>query len=152
MIILLMVALQLILLALMVLWYYIRTKPEKPAKAITINYNPVKLEQKPDSEKDFLDFINNNFDNPDLSLSLISSKTGFSRRKIAGSIALQFDCNVKTYINRIRVNEARRLLTERKLKFSEIAYKVGFSSPSNFNRLFKNLTGKSPSEFLQNPE
>ena len=49
-------------------------------------------------------------------------------------------------------NSKGNVLKETDLQISEIAYKVGFSSPSNFNRVFKNLTDKNPSEFLQSNE
>jgi AraC-like DNA-binding protein len=127
---------------------YFRTKPKKQNNSVTINYQAVPFEHKPKSKKSFLEYINENFANSELSLHLISEQTGITQRNIAESISTQFNCNLKTYINQIRINEAQRLLKETDLNISEIAYKVGFSSPSNFNRVFKNLTGENPSEFL----
>ena len=118
-------------------------------RSVVINYHAITLDQKQKSENIYLDYINENFQNSDLSLHLVSEQTGINQRKIAESIYAQFNCNVKTYINQIRIQEALRLLKETELSISEIAYKVGFSSPSNFNRVFKHLTDKTPSDYIQ---
>ena len=118
-------------------------------KEITINYKPVEVDDKPNSANSFLDYINQNFQNPELGLEEISLKTGISQRRISEGISAQFNCNVKTYINNIRISEAQRLLKQSKLSISEIAYKVGFSSPNHFNRVFKATTGENPTEFSQ---
>jgi len=116
-------------------------------KEITINYKPVDIEAKPNNSTSFLDYINKHFQNPELSLEEISIKTGISQRRISEGISAQFNCNIKTYINNIRIKEAQRLLKQSKLNISEIAYKIGFSSPSHFNRVFKATTGENPTEF-----
>lgn len=126
---------------------YFRTLMKK--KEITINYKPVEVDDKPNSTTSFLDYINQNFHNPELSLEEISLRTGISQRRISEGISAQFNCNVKTYINNIRIKEAQRLLRQSKLSISEIAYKVGFSSPNHFNRVFKASTGENPTEFSQ---
>jgi AraC-like DNA-binding protein len=152
MIIIIMLLILLLIAGLMMVLYYYRTKPQSRLKSVIVNYSPVTISQKQKKETGFLDYINENFQNSDLSLQLISKFTGISQRVVSESISAQFQCNVKTYINQIRINEAVRLLKETDLNSSEIAYKVGFSSPSNFNRVFKNLTGKTPSDFLQKKE
>jgi AraC-like DNA-binding protein len=55
--------------------------------------------------------------------------------------------NFVDYIARIRVGKARDLLQDRHLRISEIAFAVGFQSLSQFNRVFKKLAGKSPTEY-----
>jgi AraC-like DNA-binding protein len=151
-VIFIMLFIQLLIAAFMMVVYYYRNRPQPRLKSVTVNYNPVTIANKQNKETGFLEYINENFQNSDLSLQVISKFTGVSQRVISEGISAQFQCNVKTYINQIRINEAVRLLKETDLNISEIAYKVGFSSPSNFNRVFKNLTGKTPSDFLQKKE
>src|SRR5216117_4192498 len=55
--------------------------------------------------------------------------------------------NFVGYISRIRVGKARDLLQNSNLRISEIAFAVGFQSLSQFNRVFKKLTRKSPTQF-----
>jgi AraC-like DNA-binding protein/ligand-binding sensor protein len=54
------------------------------------------------------------------------------------------------YLSRIRVEKAKTLLLNPHLRVSEIAYMVGFQSLTHFNRVFRNLTGESPSHFREN--
>lgn len=51
------------------------------------------------------------------------------------------------YIARVRFEKARQLLEDVDLRISEIAFAVGFQSLSQFNRVFKKLSGKSPTEY-----
>ena len=51
------------------------------------------------------------------------------------------------YLSRIRVEKAKTLLLNPHLRVSEIAYMVGFQSLTHFNRVFRSLTGESPSHF-----
>ena len=51
------------------------------------------------------------------------------------------------YVNRLRIEEAGRLIREGTLNFTEIAGTLGFSSLHYFSRVFKSTTGVSPSEY-----
>lgn len=51
------------------------------------------------------------------------------------------------YIARRRFAKACALLQNRQLRISEIAFEVGFQSLSQFNRVFRRFTGKSPTEY-----
>ena len=57
--------------------------------------------------------------------------------------------NFVTYVARTRIEKARHLLQNPKLRVSEVAFEVGFQSLSQFNRSFKSVTGKAPSEYRQ---
>lgn len=51
------------------------------------------------------------------------------------------------FVNEIRIVHACKLLTEQKLSISNISYESGFNNISHFNRLFKDITNKSPSDY-----
>ena len=51
------------------------------------------------------------------------------------------------YIARLRFAKACLLLQNPHLRISEIAFEVGFQSLSQFNRVFKKLSGQSPTEY-----
>ncbi|MBI9108161.1 MAG: helix-turn-helix domain-containing protein [Spirochaetales bacterium] len=52
------------------------------------------------------------------------------------------------FLTDLRINEARRLLTEQpELEVKEVAVKLGFSDQGYFSRLFKKETGKNPLEY-----
>ena len=54
--------------------------------------------------------------------------------------------NFVKYVARTRYEKARVLLHDVDLRISEIAFATGFQSLSQFNRVFKKLSGKSPTE------
>jgi len=55
--------------------------------------------------------------------------------------------NFVEYVARTRFEEACRLLHDGDLRISDIAFAAGFQSLSQFNRVFKRLSGKSPTQY-----
>jgi AraC-like DNA-binding protein len=56
-----------------------------------------------------------------------------------------------SFLNEIRINEACKKLTANKFEsVSTVAYKCGFKSITNFNRVFKCLIGSSPRVYIDN--
>ncbi|ADQ16009.1 helix-turn-helix domain-containing protein [Leadbetterella byssophila] len=54
-----------------------------------------------------------------------------------------------TFLNELRVTEACKNLTSGKFdNISSVAYSCGFNSIANFNRVFKNVAGTSPKDYL----
>ena len=51
------------------------------------------------------------------------------------------------HLQNLRVEGAKRLLEERELPVDEISFAVGYEDPSFFRRLFKRLTGLTPSQY-----
>lgn len=55
--------------------------------------------------------------------------------------------SLKDYLNRLRVDRAKRLLRDTDLKVSEISRKVGYSQLSYFGSVFRKLEGCTPKEY-----
>jgi AraC-like DNA-binding protein len=55
--------------------------------------------------------------------------------------------NFVEYVARTRFEKASRLLRDGELRISDIAFAAGFQSLSQFNRVFKRLSGKSPTQY-----
>jgi AraC-like DNA-binding protein/ligand-binding sensor protein len=53
------------------------------------------------------------------------------------------------YISRVRIEKAKNLALNPNLKISEIAFDVGFQSLTHFNRVFRKLTGHSPTGYRE---
>lgn len=70
------------------------------------------------------------------------SKASFSRHflKCTGVSFSQF-------VNQVRISNASRLLHVTEESICSIAFETGFSNLSNFNRIFRKLKGKSPSDY-----
>ena len=61
------------------------------------------------------------------------------------------DSNFYAYINNLRIKDVLKLLDDPKnknMKLMSLAYDCGFSSKSSFNKYFKNVVGKTPTEYL----
>ncbi len=57
------------------------------------------------------------------------------------------DENFRDYLLSVRMERARKLLMENKMNISEIAAATGYQDYRSFSRAFKNITGKSPTEY-----
>jgi len=55
--------------------------------------------------------------------------------------------SVIEYLQKLRVEEAKRLLEAGEFPVDEISFVVGYEDPSFFRRLFKRLTGLTPSQY-----
>jgi AraC-like DNA-binding protein len=55
--------------------------------------------------------------------------------------------NFTEYLSQVRVEKAKNLMPNPNLRISEIAYQVGFQSLTHFNRVFKRITGQSPTDY-----
>lgn len=54
-----------------------------------------------------------------------------------------------TYLNILRINNAKQLISTTDLPFSEIAYLVGIEDRYYFSKLFRKSTGMSPTEYYK---
>jgi AraC-like DNA-binding protein/ligand-binding sensor protein len=55
--------------------------------------------------------------------------------------------NFTDYVSRVRVEKAKNLLLNPNVRISEVAYEVGFQSLTHFNRVFRRISGESPTEY-----
>ena len=55
--------------------------------------------------------------------------------------------NFSAYLNEYRVNRARQLMLDPRLNMKDIGAAVGYSDANYFTRVFKRLTGQTPSEY-----
>lgn len=81
-----------------------------------------------------------------LSLSTISRQVGMSTFYFSKRFKQSTGTNYTDYVARVRTEQAKTLLLNRNSRVSEIAYEVGFQSLTQFNRVFKRITGESPTE------
>jgi len=104
-----------------------------------------KLDRKFISE--FTALVENNLSNDNFSVEDICKKIGISRMQLHRKVNALLDINVNDYILKVRLQKAKYLLHHEELSISEIAYKVGFSSPAYFSTVFKSKFGVTPKDF-----
>ena len=83
----------------------------------------------------------------ELSLTQVAKAVNISPNHLREKFKQVTGVNFVEYIARTRFEKARGLLHDPNLRVSEIAFTVGFQSLSQFNRVFKKCSGKSPTEY-----
>ena len=56
---------------------------------------------------------------------------------------------INQYITEVRIEKAKELLREEKLKLLEISHRVGYQSSKHFTKTFKKIVGINPSDFRE---
>lgn len=82
-----------------------------------------------------------------LTIEQVAGEFGFSARNLS-RLFLNENLRFSTYLNYRRITRAIELFAAHDKTLQEIAYEVGFSSPGNFTRMFKQLLGVSPNAFI----
>ena len=82
-----------------------------------------------------------------VSADVVAKACGLSRFEFSRRFRETFNTTFRDYLMRIRIVEARRLLTEGRVSITGIAYSVGFNDGSHFARMFRRFTGMLPSDY-----
>jgi AraC family transcriptional regulator, L-rhamnose operon transcriptional activator RhaR len=77
----------------------------------------------------------------------MAAKMGIGERQFQRIFHLQTNMTFKDYLQGVRINNASRLLVNTNRKVIDIASDVGYQDLQYFNKLFKEKTGMSPSEY-----
>lgn len=94
-------------------------------------------------------FILQNFDK-DITLEDVAKKAFMTPQAFCRFFKKHTRHTFISFLNEIRVNEACKLFLDGNYEgISNIAYKCGFNSITNFNRVFKSVTSKSPKTYKE---
>lgn len=88
-----------------------------------------------------------NLDNTELDIPYICKQIGMSRASLYNKLKAITDMGANDYINKIRIEQAMKLIKESDLNFNEISDKVGFASARYFSTSFKQYTGLTPTQY-----
>lgn len=83
----------------------------------------------------------------ELSLPRVAAAVNLSARYFSDFFKKAVGISFVEYLTRARVERAKNLLQNPRLRISAIAFESGFRSVSQFNRSFKKITGESPQRF-----
>ncbi|MGG0823554.1 response regulator [Paenibacillus turicensis] len=92
------------------------------------------------------DYVQQNYAN-DISLTEMANHLHMNYSYLSSYFKQRTGENLTTYINRIRVEQAKKLLLDLNLSVSEVSAMTGFSEHNYFSKVFKKLTGFTPLEF-----
>ena len=98
---------------------------------------------------DLIELIKANLGKADLKIDDLSREMGISHTPFYRKIKELTNQTPNEFLKHIRLEQAKKLLSEGKLTISEIAYQTGFNSPKYFRNCFKDQYGMTPSEFQE---
>ena len=116
----------------------------------------VKADRKERDEKSFSivdrarEYIEEHY-GEELTLQKVADVVGISAGYLSSQFSHSLGCGFIDYLNKIRVEHACAYLKQNYFKTYEIAYKVGYRDEKYFSRVFKKVTGMSPSEYKSHP-
>jgi signal transduction histidine kinase/DNA-binding response OmpR family regulator/streptogramin lyase len=108
-----------------------------------ISYNPI-------DEKflyQVIDIIQNQLDNPHFTVQMMSEAIGMSRMALHLKLKALTGQSPHSFVRLFRLKKAALLLKQKSVNVTEVAYEVGYKSPSHFTKAFQKQFGETPSHF-----
>lgn len=116
--------------------------PCKRCRSDLLNYQPM---------RDIAVKIKEKIDNAGkLKQDTLSETVGLSLRRVTDIFKQTYGMTPKEYGGLLRLHTAKKLLLHTDKKIIDIAYIIGFSSLTTFNRFFKKQTGQAPTAYRKN--
>lgn len=104
-------------------------------------------------DKDFVtrfkSLVGEKMKDPELNVEDLGRDMGMSRVQLYRKLKSLTNYSPNELLRQMRLKKAASLLAASDMTIAEIAYEVGFSSPSYFTKCYKEQFGESPTEFLK---
>ena len=94
--------------------------------------------------------VNENLSNPDFSVEMLTREVGISRAQLHRKMKEMTGISTSEFIRNLRLEQAARLIQERKINITQVAYAVGFNNQAHFSTVFKKHFGVTPTEYAEN--
>ena len=91
-------------------------------------------------------FVEKNY-NRKISLEDVGEQVGMSASSVSRLFKKRTRHNFWDYLNGFRIDRAAQMMIETEHTISEISYACGFNNISNFNRVFRERIGTTPSDY-----
>ncbi len=117
-------------------------RPGMPPSAVTLSqYHKIQQAVR---------FINDNY-RTDVRLDAVAAEAGMSPSHFSRTFKKVMGLSYQEYLNGRRITKAKNLLRTSPQSITEIAGSVGFADLTGFGRIFKKLTGQTPSAYRSQP-
>jgi two-component system response regulator YesN len=91
-------------------------------------------------------YLSQSFQN-EVTLEDLASYVGFSTSYLSRIFKQEFGMNFCSYVNHLRIEQAKKLLSQGTQSIKEIAYSLGYADANYFARVFKKETGVNASQY-----
>jgi ligand-binding sensor domain-containing protein/signal transduction histidine kinase/CheY-like chemotaxis protein/AraC-like DNA-binding protein len=98
------------------------------------------------------DILEANLTDPDFNVSKLVREIGMSRSVLFRKIKVHTGLSVIDLIRSTRLKKAEKLLRQKKMSISEVAFAVGFNDPKYFSKSFRSQFGKTPTEYMESAQ
>ena len=102
--------------------------------------------------KRVMEIVNANISNSEFNITQMVDEVGMSRTQLHRKLKELTGFSAARFMQNIRMQQAMKLLKEKRVNVSQIAYSVGFSSQTHFSTTFKQYYGVSPTEYIRQLE
>ena len=102
--------------------------------------------------KRVMEIVNANISNSDFNITQMVDEVGMSRTQLHRKLKELTGFSAARFMQNIRMQQAMKLLKEKRVNVSQIAYSVGFASQTHFSTTFKQYYGVSPTEYIRQLE
>jgi len=96
--------------------------------------------------EEILNYIHNNY-TKDIMVGDLAKKYAVNPDYLSSLFKQETGKNIIRYLTEIRIEGACRLLKETQTKIADISYSLGYNDRQYFNRVFKKITGMSPTDY-----
>lgn len=121
------------------------TRTSQPLSPATVDQAIPLLKKAMEEDKVYLD--------PALNLQTLATHIGLPAKTVSAVLNQHLDKSFNEYVNEYRVEAFKQKLQDpatEHLTIVGVAFECGFNSQPTFQRVFKELTGKSPTEYRKN--
>ncbi|WP_226036084.1 response regulator transcription factor [Aquibacillus saliphilus] len=115
-----------------------------------VSGNPETGQSKKESKQilqEIQEYLQTNYYDNEISLDGLAKRYFINRSYLSEVFKTEFGVPFKKYLVQLRLEKAKDLLSEQRLKVSDVAYLVGFNDPDYFGSVFKKQVGMTASVF-----
>jgi signal transduction histidine kinase/DNA-binding response OmpR family regulator len=102
--------------------------------------------------EEVIEAVETRLGDPGLTVSQIADAVALSRRQLTRRLKDTVGQTPAAFLRERRIERAKELLAKDPETIAEVAYAVGFRSPSAFSQTFRDETGRTPSEYVEQRE
>lgn len=93
--------------------------------------------------------VNENLSNTDFGVESLTKSVGISRAQLHRKMKEMTGLSTSEFIRNVRLEQAARLIGNKKINITQVAYSVGFNNQAHFSTVFKKHFGMTPTEYAE---